>query len=247
MIVAPVTSSPGPDLDRYRLAGQQRLVDGGAALGDDCRRWRPSRPGGRRTGRPAASWSIGIARSLPSGVEHRDLLRPELEQRLQRRAGAPLGPRLEIAAGEQERGHDRGDLEVDLRGARRPGSGISSKVIRMPGSPAPRKNSATTDQPQRRERAERDQRVHRRRAVAEVQPGGAVEGPARPRARPASRAAGSATASSRTAAPGSSRSEGSARESAAATMRRRRRARQLVVAGIALALDRRPGAGGAAA
>ena len=37
------------------------------------------------------------------GVEQRDVLGAELEQRLQRGAGAALGARLEVAAGEDER------------------------------------------------------------------------------------------------------------------------------------------------
>ena len=53
----------------------------------------------------------------PVGVEERDVLGAQLEQRLQRGAGAALGARLEVAAGEDERGHDRGRLEVDVVGA----------------------------------------------------------------------------------------------------------------------------------
>ena len=34
--VAPVTASPGRDLDRHRLAGEQRRVDRGGALLDDA-------------------------------------------------------------------------------------------------------------------------------------------------------------------------------------------------------------------
>ena len=41
------------------------------------------------------------------GVEDRDVLGAELEQRLQRGAGAALGLGLEVAAGEQERRDDR--------------------------------------------------------------------------------------------------------------------------------------------
>ncbi len=50
------------------------------------------------------------------GVEDRDLLGAELEQRVQRRAGAALGARLEPAPGEQERHDDADRLEVDVAG-----------------------------------------------------------------------------------------------------------------------------------
>ena len=73
---------------------------------------------GRTTKRsPTASCSIGDAALGAVGVEHRHVLRAQLQQRLQRGAGAALGARLEVAPGEQERGDDAGRLEVDLVGA----------------------------------------------------------------------------------------------------------------------------------
>ena len=58
--VAPVTASPGPDLDGHALAGEQRRVDGRGALDPPRRRSRPSRRGARRTGRRRRARSIGI-------------------------------------------------------------------------------------------------------------------------------------------------------------------------------------------
>ena len=57
---------------------------------------------GRTTKRsPTAARSIGTRRSRRR-VEHGDVLGAELEQRLERGAGAALGARLEVAAGEDE-------------------------------------------------------------------------------------------------------------------------------------------------
>ena len=119
------------DLDRDALAGEQRQVDGRACPRRRRRRWRPSRPGGRRSGRRPASSSIGTRRSLPSGVEDRDVLGAELEQRPQRGAGAALGARLEVAAGEEERRHDRRRPRGRSGRRRRRRCGISSNAIRI--------------------------------------------------------------------------------------------------------------------
>ncbi len=53
----------------------------------------------------------------PRLVEDGDVLGAELEERLQRGAGAALGAGLEIPSGEDEGGDDGGRLEVDLVGA----------------------------------------------------------------------------------------------------------------------------------
>ena len=153
----------GADLDRDALAGEQRLVDRRVPLDDDAVGRRPSRRGGRRRGRPTRSSLDRDAPLAAVGVEERDLLRAELDQRAQRGAGAALRARLEVAAGEQER--DRRRPRPRGRSGRAGGrDGTSSNGIFMPVAPASRKKSATTDQPQADERAERDQRVHRRGA-----------------------------------------------------------------------------------
>ena len=88
-------------LDRHGLAGQQRLVDRAGALLDDA-------VGGdllAGTDDEAVAHCELLDRDAPLGavgVEDGDVLGAELEQRLQRGAGAPLGARLEVAAGEDE-------------------------------------------------------------------------------------------------------------------------------------------------
>ena len=78
-------------------------------------------------------------------LEHRDLLRPKFEQRLERGAGAPLRARLEVAPREDEGDDDGRDLEVDVG----PCALLGDQLEAHPhaGSPAPRKKSAITDQP----------------------------------------------------------------------------------------------------
>ena len=101
---------------------------------------------GRTTKRlPDASCSTGMRASRPSLVEHRDVLGAELEQRLQRRAGAALGARLEVAAEQDERRHDRRDLEVDLRRCRRRARGSARTASACRACPASPRNSAYSD------------------------------------------------------------------------------------------------------
>ena len=94
--------------------------------------------------------------------------------------------------------------------------------MRMPGMPGVAEEQSAYERPAARRRACRREieRVHRRGAVAQVRPGGAVERPARPRARPGvGERAARATASCRTGARGPSRRASTGRESAAATRR----------------------------
>ena len=135
------------------------------------------------------------------GVEDRDVLGAELEQRLQRGAGAALGARLEVAAGEEERRSRRRRPRGRSRPRRRRrGRGSGRTRIRMPGMPASPRNSAYSDHSQAASTPSADQRVHRRGAVLEVRPRGAVERPRAPQDHAAWRAAAPATASCRTAA-----------------------------------------------
>ena len=111
LTVAPVTGVAGADLDRHGLAGEQRGVDRRRALLDDA-------VGGHLL---AGAHDEAVADGelvdrdalLGAVAEHGDVLGAELEQRLQGGAGASLGPGLEVAAGEDERRHAGGDLEVD--------------------------------------------------------------------------------------------------------------------------------------
>ena len=76
LTVAPGDLVARADLDRHRLARQQRLVDRRAALDRPRRRSRPSRPGGRRTaGRPRARRRDRGAR-LPSSSSTETSLAP---------------------------------------------------------------------------------------------------------------------------------------------------------------------------
>ena len=174
----------GPDLDRDRLAGEQAHVHGRGALLDDP-------VGGdllARTHHEAVSdlqLFDGHAALVAVGVEHGDVLGAELEQRRQGRAGAALGARLEVAPGEDERRHDRRRLQVDLVGA---GAGLGDQVeahahVRHAGVA----DEQRVERPQPRgQDADRDERVHRRRAVLEIRPRRLVERPRRPTARPGS-------------------------------------------------------------
>ena len=145
LTVAPATSSPGSTLDRHGLAGEQRLVDRRAALLDDA-------VGGdllARADDEAVADGELLDRDAARPVERASTsLAPELEQRLQRGAGAALGARLEVAAGEDEGGDDRGRLEVDVVRALARAAGTRSKLMRMPGIPASPKNSAYSDHSQ---------------------------------------------------------------------------------------------------
>ena len=104
------------DLDRDRLAGEHAHVHGGGALLDDA-------VGGdllaRADDEAVADRELldGDAALAAVGVEDRDVLGAELQQRLQGGAGAALGLGLEVAPGEQEGGDDARRLEVDLVGA----------------------------------------------------------------------------------------------------------------------------------
>ena len=88
-----------------------------------------------------ASCSTGIAALASQLVQNRDVLGAELQQCLQRGAGAALSARLEVAAEQDERRHDGSDLEVDLVAAGA-ALGTSSNGMRMPGMPAPPRNRA---------------------------------------------------------------------------------------------------------
>ncbi len=112
-----------PDLDRHRLAGEQRGVDRRRAVLDDA-------VGGDLLARPhdeavADGELLDRDALLDAVAEDGDVLGAELEQRPQRGAGAALGPGLEVAAGEDERRDAGGDLEVDQARAHLPVGGAA--------------------------------------------------------------------------------------------------------------------------
>ena len=168
----------GPDLDRHGLAGEHRGVDRRGALVDDA-------VGGDLLAGPhdepvADGQLLGRDPHLGAVAQHGDVLGAELEQRPQRGAGPALGAGLEVAAGQDERGDAGGDLEVDVAGAVARGDGQLERV-RHAGHAGGAEQQRVQRPRERREHAHRDQRVHRRGAVAQVRPGGPVERPRRPR------------------------------------------------------------------
>ena len=80
-----------------------------------------------------------------SVAQDSDVLGAQVEQCAQRRAGLPLGARLEIAPGEDEGGDGGGDFQIEMR-VRRRCSAKRLSVIFMPGVPAWVKSSAQSDQ-----------------------------------------------------------------------------------------------------
>ena len=189
--VAPVTGSPartstGTDSPVSRLAS---IAETPSTTTPSVAIFSPGRTrnvvADREVGRP------GSARSAPSRSD-RDGLRAELEQRAQRVTGPALRAGLEIAPGQQERGHAGGGFEIDRRRRR-------GRSARTGGSCRACAGVAEEQRPQRPaergQRAHRDQRVHGRRAVPQVdrgRPGGTAS---RRRRRPARPASATATAS----------------------------------------------------
>ena len=110
------------------------------------RRSRSSRPGRTTKRSPTASWAIGTRCSAPFASSTATSFAPSSSRARSAAPGTPPRARLEVAAGEDERRHDGRDLEVDPV-ARRRRESTRSNGMRMPGRPAPRKQSATTDQP----------------------------------------------------------------------------------------------------
>ena len=145
------------DIDRRRLAGQQRLVDGGVAF-DDLAVGRNLLAGADHE-QVAALDLLDRHRDLGPVPQHARLLRADVEQRADRGARATACARLEVAPEQDQRRDHAGDLEVHVRV-------LEEECDRRPAPGG--------------ERPERDERVHRRRQVPRVERGGAVEAPAGP-------------------------------------------------------------------
>ena len=186
LTVAPVTASPSPT-----STGTDSPVSMEASTAEVPETTTPSvaifSPGRTTNSSPTARSSTGIA-DLDAVAQHRDVLGAELEQRAQCGTGLPLGPLLEVAAGEDEHRDAGSDLEVDVRGAVGGRDGELERVRHARGAGGAEEQRVQRPQ-QRRERAERDQRVHGRGAVRagwSTRRGGTARPPTRPRARPAS-------------------------------------------------------------
>ena len=102
-------------------------------------------PGRTRKMSPTRRSAAGIARSAPSRVTTVTVLAPSSSSARSASPGAALRPRLEIAPGQQERGHAGGRLEIDRR--RRRGrsarTGGSSRAGRRRRGTAPTATSRT--------------------------------------------------------------------------------------------------------
>ena len=148
----------GHDVDGHGLAGEHRLVDRRFAL-DDHTVGRDLLAGANDE-HVSDRELVDRHRHLDAVSQDACFLRAELEKRSNRRAGAPTRTSLEVATEEDQRRDDGGDLEVDVR--------VVDEHERSDGPPP------------RRERSDRDQRVHRRRPVARVQQSRAMEAEAGP-------------------------------------------------------------------
>ena len=177
LTVAPTTASPGFTSTGTDSPVSMRGVDRGAALDDLA-------VGGDLL---AGAYDEQVARrelvdrdpGLVPVAQHRHVADAELEQRPERRARTPLGAVLEPASGEEERRHPGRGLEVDVGRA----VGAVDRDPERVGHPG-LAGGAEEERPQRpaerRQHADRHQRVHGGRAVAQVGPRRAVEGPRAP-------------------------------------------------------------------
>ena len=113
LTVAPGDLGARLDLDRHGLARQHRLVDRRLALDDDAvGRDLLAGPDDEQV---ADDDLVDRHGDLVAVAKDARLLRAELEQRADRLARAALRARLEVAAEQDERGDDGGDLEVRVR------------------------------------------------------------------------------------------------------------------------------------
>ena len=112
LMVAPVTSSPGPT-----STGTGSPVSSEVSSADVPLTTTPSvatfSPGRTTNSSPTVQAVDGDA-PLGAADQQRHVLGAQVEQRAQGVAGASAGPVLGVPAGQQERGDDGGDLEVQL-------------------------------------------------------------------------------------------------------------------------------------
>ena len=135
----------GADLDRHRLAGQHRRVDGGGAAHRRRRRWRPSRRGARRTRRRPRSSADGDPRPRRRrAARRRPWRRARAGRAGPRRPGAWPAPRGS--------GRPAGTWSRRRRPRGRSAEAVAAGHGQLEGVGQPRvagrpKNSATSDQP----------------------------------------------------------------------------------------------------
>jgi hypothetical protein len=167
----------GSDLDRDGLTREHGGVDRGRALDHDTvgRDLLP-RPHHEQVADGEVSHRDA---GLEAVAQQGDVLGAHGHQGTQRGTGPRLGARLEVAAGEDEDGHGRGDLEVHVGTSTGP-VGEQLEAHRRAGHPRVGEEQRVETPGVRRPDAEADQRVHRRGPVPQVHPRGPVEGPRAP-------------------------------------------------------------------
>ena len=196
LIVAPVTSDPTATSTGI---DSPVSIDSSTALVPSTTT--PSvamRSPGLTTNRsPTASCSIGTRCSC-AAAQDGDLLGAHVHQRAQGRTGAALGPGLEPAAGEDEDGHGRRDLEVDVGHRRALGAELERRDQALAHAVAGVAGAAEEQRPGAPQvggqAADADEGVHGGGAVAQRprRPRGGTARP--PRTRPGSPARSTATA-----------------------------------------------------
>ena len=140
---------PRTDLDRCALAGQQRPVDGRAAL-DDHAVGRDPLPGTDDERRPDGELLDRHLALDPVVAEHARLLRPELEEGAQSGAGAALRARLEISPGENEASSQRLQPRSRARSPRCRGRARARSPSPLPARPRRGRAGRRPTSPRRR-------------------------------------------------------------------------------------------------
>ena len=160
-----------------RLAGQHRRVDRGGALDDDAVGRDLLARAAPRTGRRRRARRRGCGARRRRAARRRPWRRARAAPAAPPPTGASRGPRRSARRGRRSsrRRRPRG------RSRRAPRGRVErSELIRMPVIPASPRNSAHSDQTNAASMPTRDQRVHRRGAVAQVgpaRPGGTASAP----------------------------------------------------------------------
>ena len=211
LIVEPTTSSPGPT-----STGTLSPVISDASIDDAPSSTTPSvatfSPGRTTKRSPTTSAAPDGACSRPSASSTRGVRGAEVGEGAQRPAGTALGPGLEVPTAEDQGDGGGRDLEVDvvLLAAGR----HERHHHRHPAVAGGGEQQGAEAGAERGDHAERDERVHRRRAVAGVQPRRPVERPCRPDGHGRGEQQGRSTASCGTAARRPSRARAPGRRAA---------------------------------
>ena len=177
LMVPPVTASPGPT-----STGTGSPVSSEASIADVPCSTTPSvatfSPG-RTTKRSPAPEGVDADTPLSGAVEHNGVRSTELEKGAQGGPGIALRARLEVAAGQDQRRDPGGDLQEDLA-RRHVAVGDQAETVAQARFAGAAEEQGVQRPPEGGEHPDGDQRVHRRRGVAQVDPGRPVERPSAP-------------------------------------------------------------------